>query len=252
METRLRSNRAERTADSNPSAEQTGVERYFRAEWDLFANDPNRSLRAREAVAAFPTTRVLDIGCGAGQELRPFVADGRSFGIGIDLSPFAGVVGRSLYAAERPQDRVAFVRGTAEHLPFGASVFELAICRLALPYTDNARMLSEVARVLEPGGAFILKFHHARYYFQKLRAGLSARLFKSAIHACRVLLAGTLYHATGAQPRGRLIGKETFQTMWLLRRELARCGMEIRRLLPEDSVPAAPCLLIVKQTRNST
>jgi ubiquinone/menaquinone biosynthesis C-methylase UbiE len=218
-------------------------DRYVRDEWALFTRDPARAAAAREAVSHLAIARVLDIGCGAGQELRPFVRGARTLGIGIDVSAQVGRAGRDLFGTEAPGSRVAFIRAAAENLPFTASSFDLVICRLALPYTDNAQALSEMARVLTPDGALLLKFHHARYYTLELRDALRTRRVKSAIHACRVLMAGCLYHLTGSQPRGRLSGYETFQTFWLLRRELRRRGLQVRRVLP-DSVPAAPSLLI--------
>jgi SAM-dependent methyltransferase len=220
-------------------------DRYVRAEWELFAGDPGRAAAARDALARYSTARVLDIGCGAGQELRPFLRDATSFGVGVDLSPEVGRAGRALFARDQPSSRVAFARAAAERLPFGDSSFDVVICRLALPYTDNARALAEMARVLTPAGALLLKFHHARYYGLKLRQALAARDLKSAVHACRVLCAGCLYHLRGVQPRGRLTGGETFQTLWMLRRELRSHDLEIRRVL-QDSVPAAPNLLIAR------
>jgi ubiquinone/menaquinone biosynthesis C-methylase UbiE len=218
-------------------------DRYVRAEWALAAADPSRQAAAREATDGVSVSRVLDIGCGAGQELRPFVSDPGCFGVGIDLSREVGVAGRDLFAREQPASRVAFVRAGAEQLPFAPSCFDAVICRLALPYMNNRQALSEMARVLRPNGALLLKFHHARYYGIKFRDGIMARDFKSSIHACRVLLAGCAYHITGTQPRNRLTGRETFQTLWLLRRELRRLGLNVRRILP-DSVAAAPSLLI--------
>jgi ubiquinone/menaquinone biosynthesis C-methylase UbiE len=216
---------------------------YVRAEWAMLSGDPRRFAVAREAVSGLSIARVLDIGCGAGQQLRPFVRGGRSLGIGIDVSPETGVAGRQLFARDEPGARVAFARGAAERLPFDNSAFDLVVCRLVLPYTDNKRALAEMARVLRPRGVLLLKYHHARFYTAELGEALSKGRIKSAIHACRVLLAGGVYHLTYQQPRGRLTGGETFQTMWLLRRELRLHGLEVRRVLA-DSAPAAPSLLI--------
>ena len=152
------------------------------------------------------------------------------FGIGIDRSPEVGVAGRRLFREHQPGSRVAFVRATAEDLPLATSSVDVIVCRLVLPYTDNARALAEIARVLSPGGVLLLKFQHARFYFRELATGLTQRQFKSVVHACRVLVAGAIYHLTGSQPR-RWITGESFQTMWLLRRELARNGLEIQRIL---------------------
>jgi SAM-dependent methyltransferase len=225
------------------TAESASYDDYVRAEWALFSANPARTLAARQAIAGMSVTRVLDVGCGGGQELRPYVANPACLGVGVDAAPEAGHAGRGLFAAAQPGARVTFARARAEHLPFRASSFDVVICRLALPYTDNARALGEIARVLRPGGVFMLKCHHARYYVLKLREALAAKRLKPAINACRVLAAGLLYHLTGTQPRRWISGGETFQTMWLLRRELGAVGLEIQDLL-EDSVPAAPSLLI--------
>jgi SAM-dependent methyltransferase len=208
---------------------------YFRSEWDAFARDRHRQAVAREAVAGLAVRGVLDIGCGAGQQMRPFLEARGTFGVGLDPSADAGKIGRELFAAEQPGAHVVFLRGGAERLPFRDSCFDLIICRLALPYTDNKLALAEMARVLRPGGMVLLKFRQA----------LAGGMAKSALHACRVLAAGALYHGIGRQPRGRLSGGETFQTLWLLRRELRVRGLRIQRLLA-DSVAATPSLLVVR------
>lgn len=231
------------TQGSAAEADSGSYEAYIRSEWALFRNDPSRGAATEAAVRGLRVTRVLDIGCGAGQELRPFVRNRETLGVGVDISAEVGRTGRVLFEAEEPGSRVAFVRAPAERLPFGAATFDVVLCRLALPYTDNARALGEMARVLAPGGRLLLKFHHARYYTAELRQALAKGHVKGAIHACRVLGAGCWYHLTGRQPRGRLTGAETFQTMWLLRRELRRHGLQVQRPLP-DTVPAAPSLLI--------
>jgi SAM-dependent methyltransferase len=241
----------ERHTHGRSAVEDEVYDRYVRAEWDLFAGDPARGAASRNALGSSPVLRVLDIGCGAGQELRPFLPDGGALGVGIDLSPRAGLVGRELFNKAQPASRVAFVRAAAEQLPLRPATFEVVVCRLALPYTDNARTLAEIARVLRPTGTLLLKFHHARYYTGQLVGALAGRRPRVAIHACRVLLAGCLYHLTGSQPRGRLTGGETFQTMWLLRRELARHSLKVCGMLG-DSLPDAPSLLIRRQTRQET
>jgi len=228
----------------NPAV--TEYEREIREEWALFAKNPARFDDALNIAAERPIARILDIGCGAGQELRPYTRHGRALGVGIDLSSEVGRVGREMFAREEPRARVVFARAAAEKLPFGASSFDVLICRLALPYTDNAAALAEMARVLRPGGTLVLKIHHARYYVGKFQAAVKTRRWKSAIHSCRVLVAGAIYHALGSQPRGRITGPETFQTLWLLKRELARRDLEIERLLT-DSVPAAPNLVVRKR-----
>jgi SAM-dependent methyltransferase len=221
-------------------------ESYVQKEWELFAADPSRASASLEAVSGLEVKRVLDVGCGAGQELLPFVADGKAAGIGIDIAQEAGCTGLRIFAREAPQARVCFARATAEALPFLAQSFDVVICRVALPYMDNALAIGEMARVLRPGGAFLLTIHRARYYLRKLRGGLSSFEPLSMLHATRVLIAGSIYHVTRRQPRSRLPSPETFQSAWLLRRELERCGLVLERQMT-DSDSSTPSFVIIKK-----
>jgi SAM-dependent methyltransferase len=225
----------------NPD-EASEYDRYVREEWTLFDHDGSRGAAARSAAAGLAIRRVLDVGCGAGQEMRPFVAGVPVIGVGLDRSAEAGRAGRALFAQHEPGARVVFARGAAEQLPFLAACFDLVICRLALPYTDNDRALAEISRVLRPGGALILKIHHARYYVAELLESLSKRRLLTAIHASRVLAAGAVYYATGVQPRNRLVGEETFQTRRMLARLVGAHGLRIEREL--DAAPRTPAFLI--------
>jgi ubiquinone/menaquinone biosynthesis C-methylase UbiE len=175
--------------------------------------------------------------------MRPLLRRQPAFGVGVDISPEVGRAGRELFARDEPGAHVAFVRAAAEQLPFKDASFDVVLCRVALPYMDNARVLGEIGRVLTPGGAFVLRFHNARFYTAEFREGIGSMRLKSAVHAMRVLLAGFVYHMSGIQPRGRLFGAETFQSSWLLARELGKHGMRIARVLPQ-SAPTAPSVLV--------
>jgi len=218
-------------------------EAYLREEWERFFADPSRAAAARGALDGLTPRRVLDVGCGAGQELYPFVADGTALGIGLDLDPRAGRVARELFVARAPAARITFVQAAAEGLPFADAAFDVVVCRLALPYLHNLRAIEEMARLLRPDGILILKLHAPRFYLRELREALPARRLDVAVHTARVLISGAIYHVTGKQPRNRLLGRETCQTAWRLRRELHRCGLRIVRELP-DSNPATPSYVV--------
>ncbi|MCM3871177.1 MAG: class I SAM-dependent methyltransferase [Pyrinomonadaceae bacterium] len=226
----------------------TEYDNYVRAEWQQYVDHPARANESLAALEGLVVERALDIGCGSGQELIPFVVKGSAFGVGVDVVPETGRVGRELFSELLDEARVSFVRSAAEALPFQTGSFDVAVCRLALPYTENDRALSEMARVLRPGGVLLLKIHHAAYYLRKAESGLRAADARSVIHALRVLTSGVLYYATNRQPRTRLTGGETFQTRGLLRRKLAPLGMSIESELP-DSNPATPSFVIRKSTR---
>jgi len=215
-------------------------EQYLQYEWNQFQADPARARATVEAVSGVAVRRVLDIGCGAGQEMLPLVSRG-AFGVGLDYNPAAGVVGTRQYG----RGQAAFLGGSGEYLPFRDGTFDVLICRLAIPYMDNRQALHEMARVLRPGGRLLLKIHAAGYYVKKCWTGIRTVDPKFSIHALRVLTAGTLYHLTGRQQKQGLWTKEVFQSRPLLERELKDAGMSIIGTLP-DSNRLTPSFVIAK------
>ena len=222
---------------------------YLRATREDFLRtlaDPWRVQALADLVAPpFRVQHVLDVACGIGQALFPLAVSRGACGFGVDISKTALRMGRDLYAAHLPQAKVAFAGAAAESLPFVDATFDVVHCGLALPYMDNARAIGEVARVLRPGGLFLLKIHHARYYLQLLWRGLIRLDISSLIYGGRVLTAGAVYHLSGRQPRSRLFS-ESFQTRWLLRRELTRRGLFIDREHVNTN-PLAPVFIIFKK-----
>jgi SAM-dependent methyltransferase len=204
-----------------------------------------------EAVADIRVERILDVGCGIGQMLYPFVALKGAFGVGIDPNPEACRMGHDFYAEQTLSHRVRFITGKGEELPFASASFDVVNCGLALPYMNNARALNEIGRVLRPGGILLLRIHHTRYYLRDLWRGLLARKLLSMVHAGRVLGVGAIYHLTDRQTSTRLLGNETFQTRMLLRRELACRGLSIERER-HDTTSWAPAFIISKQAQPPT
>src|SRR5262249_47609869 len=85
----------------------------------------------------------------------------------------------------------------------------------------------------------------------ELRRALTAGRWLTAVHDLRVLAAGAIYHVTGSQRRNRWLGGETFQTEWLLRRELASRGLRVRGQTP-DTNPETPSMIIEKEATRAT
>ena len=198
-----------------------------------------------EAISSQEKLRVLDVGCGIGQTLFLLSTRQEISGIGLDASAQATRRGQEFRDRHLPTADIHFVQGQAESLPFSSASFDIVCCRLSLPYTHNSSSLAEISRVLKSDGLILLKTLHLRYYLRQFRQALMAGKVMPFQHALRVLLGGSYYHLIGRQPHLRWF-RETFQTHWLLRKELAKCGLTIIRELP-DSTLHTPDFLICKE-----
>jgi ubiquinone/menaquinone biosynthesis C-methylase UbiE len=207
--------------------------------------DPSAVTAVLEHVRAIKLGRVLDVGCGIGQALLPLAAHTGANGVGVDVSPLGLRMGRKFYATHLPEAHIEFIRAPAEKLPFATESFDLVNCGLALPYMHNAQAIAEAARVLRRDGIFLLKIHHARYYLREAWQALKNADLLAMIYSGRVLVAGTLYHLVRRQPRTKLFN-ESYQTRWLLQRELAKHGMFIEREQVKTN-PLTPAFVIRKK-----
>ncbi len=157
---------------------------------------------AREALPEFRAgDRILDIGCGAGQTL--LVAASAHNCVGLDVNIDALELGRTW----KPEQK--FVCARAEALPFAPRSFDLVMARVSLPYTDIPLVLTEVARVLKPGGRFWTALHSfgllRKIYLRDLNWRRLGAFGLVSING----LALHLFHRPLKLPASRL---ETFQT----------------------------------------
>lgn len=102
-----------------------------------------------------PQDAVLDLATGAGHAafaLAPWVAEV----VGIDITPAMVAAARD-NARQRGLDNVRFMTANAERLPFPEAVFDIVTCRYAAHHFRRPQLVvNEVARVLRPGGRFIV------------------------------------------------------------------------------------------------
>jgi ubiquinone/menaquinone biosynthesis C-methylase UbiE len=99
--------------------------------------------------------RVLDIATGGGHTALAFARHVREV-VATDLTPKMLAVAEE-YVTAQGQKNVQFMRADAEALPFSNAEFDVVTARLAPHHFPNPRrFVSEVARVLLPGGRFIL------------------------------------------------------------------------------------------------
>jgi ubiquinone/menaquinone biosynthesis C-methylase UbiE len=173
------------------------------------AQDPSHP--AHILPPSLPTdSRVLDVGCGAGQTLMTAYPHRLTFGIDIDLSALR--LGRTL------TKDVCFVCSKAEALPFRPAEFHLVTARVSLAYTDIRKSLMEIRRVLKPGGLLWMTLHPFAIPWQQANTSN----WKGKLFFAYVLLNSVLFHLT--QLQFPLRGKyESFQTEGGIRRALQSC-----------------------------
>ncbi len=98
---------------------------------------------------------LLDLACGTGIYSRPFAHQlNRGAVFGLDLSiPMLKYASKQ--ALKEGLKNIRFMRSDAMDLPFSGNSFEVVNCCGALHlFADVPHILSEISRVLKPGGRF--------------------------------------------------------------------------------------------------
>lgn len=99
--------------------------------------------------------RVVDVGAGEGQVARRLLDGDAHLVVGVD--PTAAQVAE----AGRRAGGVSYARAGADALPFASGSFDAAVACLVFEHIDALdEAIGQVARVLRPGGRFVLFLNH--------------------------------------------------------------------------------------------
>ena len=101
-----------------------------------------------------PGETVLEVGCGSGALVRPLarrVGQGNAI-TATDINPYLLSEAEALAKSEGLAEMIAFQDANAEALPFPDAHFDVAFCCTVFEEGDADRMVSELARVIRPGG----------------------------------------------------------------------------------------------------
>jgi ubiquinone/menaquinone biosynthesis C-methylase UbiE len=122
--------------------------------WLRYAGgEAQAALEALVRALATPNSKLLDAGCGTGKLARTLIAEGTPSHLMTLLDPSAAMLAR---CADIP---VPKIQGRLEALPFGDCAFDLVTCVWALETVpDPFLALTELCRVVRPGGAVCLAF----------------------------------------------------------------------------------------------
>ena len=159
MSTRLKETIDRRDADGRLNIDQ--MKDSMRASW--IAGDCGaiaREIGAPEAerfVARMelePGARVLDIACGTGNVTIPLARRGAR-ATGLDMMP--DLLEEARARAAREGLRIRFDEGFAETLPYADASFDVLVSMFGIMFSPlPAAVVSEMARVLRPGGRLAL------------------------------------------------------------------------------------------------
>ncbi len=149
----------------------------FRGQW--------RELRQRTANLARiqPGEQVLDVGCGTGTLAMEVARSVGTTGHVAGVDPGTEQIARARSKAARRNLPIDFQIGVIEHLAFPDQTFDVVLSTLMmhhLPAPLKRQGLSEIARVLKPGGRLVI----ADFKHKQERQGQAARFHAggSSVH----------------------------------------------------------------------
>jgi len=128
------------------------AERYVRSAGHAHGSDLQRMLQLAQPE---PTARMLDIATGGGHTALAFAPLVQEV-IATDLTEEM-LTAAAAFVASQGVENIHFERADAEALPYEDASFDIVTSRIAPHhFPDPQRFVSEVARVLRPGGQFVL------------------------------------------------------------------------------------------------
>jgi ubiquinone/menaquinone biosynthesis C-methylase UbiE len=208
METRTEVDRLRRVY------EQYYVEGCNSSKWSR-ANRGNQAIRQEREFKAlellqrdglFPLTdrRVLDLGCGTGEQLEVFANWGAKPGnlFGIDLIP------ERIRTAQLNYPQINFQLANAESLPFPDGYFDLVVAFTVFTSILDRQMAAnichEITRILAPGGGVLWYDFRMNNPSNKHVRGVSQRQIKRLFPGFRVNLESISLLPPLARRLGRL------------------------------------------------
>lgn len=139
----------------------------FFAETESYRFEKLHYLAERVDFSGYRDLRLLEVGCGLGNDLSRFATGGARV-TGIDLSPRAVELARTNFAQRGLEGDFQIMNGEA--MSFEDGSFDVAYCHTVLHFTPSpVAMIQEIHRVLKPGGTAILMTLNRRSWMNALR-----------------------------------------------------------------------------------
>jgi len=158
---------------------------------------------------------VVDIGCGAGEQLSALGAAGYQ---AIGLEPVVKTA-REAKTLGHP-----IVVARAEQLPFRTGSCQGILCKVVMPYVDEHLAVREMGRILAQGGIVLLSPHGLGFYLRYL---LRPDEWRHAAYAARTILNTVVYRLLGRRLPG-FLGDTVYQSEGRMRRYYRASGLTMR------------------------
>jgi SAM-dependent methyltransferase len=216
---------------------------------DFDSEEAVRDYRGRRGLTAaeqeilgpflVPDRRVLDLGVGAGRTSAA-LAEGAARYVGLDVAP------AMVAAATEAHPDLAFVVGDAADLSAFADgdldlvVFAYNGIDYLAPDRARLRCLSEVHRVLQPGGTFVFSSHNARALIRRRQPhsgvrGVAVAALQSVSLSWRTLRSLAFWRGSGHLLDPVRSGLHTWTSVpRTVERELSTAGFRHLRTVPGD------------------
>ena len=152
---------ARRSRERIPSQEGLDDPEVARA-YNVIARLPHMALMrwlvARRAAAMQSQGQAVDLGCGPGYLVLELVRQAPELHVtGLDLSEEMLAEAETYVRQSGLEERVAFAKGDVQQIPLEDGSLDLVVSTLSLHHwSDPVAALNEVARVLRPGGSFLI------------------------------------------------------------------------------------------------
>ncbi len=113
--------------------------------------------RMLDAIGLQQGARLLDVGCGIGGPARRAAQQLAARVTGLDLTEGYVALAQELSERSGAAGQTEFVQGSALEMPFEDGEFDAAMMlHVGMNIEDKPRLFAEVARVLRPGGIFVV------------------------------------------------------------------------------------------------
>lgn len=166
---------------------------------------------------------LLDVGCGAGRQMqRAFQKGAKAFGIDPDFESLRKCRERDLEV----------IRSKAERLPFKDASFHRLICKGVLDFTEVGSAISEMSRVLRPGGRMQLQVFGLGYYLHYM---FFSPIFLTRVYAFLTILNTWIYRMTGRRWRTTV-----YQSRKRMMRSFALVDLVVLTLTPSKKFLGLP------------